>query len=109
MGQPVQQSGRKVWDIWDNVNAEWVSTGAPWNLINNSWNHVVVQVQRESGNALLYRSIALNGVTFNINRTFSPFSVPTGGRGITVNYQMDGNYDQSANTTYLDNFSLRYW
>jgi hypothetical protein len=30
------------------------------------------------------------------------------GGGVTANYQMDGNSKQSANTTYLDNFSIRY-
>lgn len=108
-GNQCNNLGGKVWDIWDNVNSEWVSTGAPCDLINNGWNHVTVQVQRESGNVLLYQSITLNGITSNVNRTFTPFSVPTGWWGITVNYQMDGNYIQSANTTYLDNFSLTYW
>lgn len=32
------------WDIWDNVNARWVSTGAPCSFINKGWNHVTVQV-----------------------------------------------------------------
>jgi len=35
--------------------------------------------------------------------------VPSSWYGITVNYKMDGNYNQSANTTYLDNLSLTYW
>lgn len=97
------------WDIWDNVNAKWVSTGAACNLNNNAWNHVTIQVQRESDNSLLYQSITMNGVTATINQTMAPFSVPKGWYGVTVNYQMDGNYRQAANTTYLDNFSLTYW
>jgi hypothetical protein len=35
--------------------------------------------------------------------------VPGSWYGVTVTYQMDGNYEQSANTTYLDNLSLTYW
>lgn len=97
------------WDIWDNVNAAWVSTGAACSLNENAWNHVTIQVQRESDNSLLYQSITMNGVTVNINRTMPPFGVPNGWYGLTVNYQMDGNYRQAANTTYLDNFSLTYW
>ena len=97
------------WDIWNNVSASWVSTGIPCNLKNNAWNHVTVQGQRESNNDLLYQSITQNGVTSNINKTFAPFSVPSGWWGITTNYQMDGNVAQTANTTYLDNFSLMYW
>lgn len=97
------------WDIWDNVNATWDSTGVPCNLNNNAWNHVSFQVQRESNNDLLYQSITVNGVTSNINRTYAPFPVPGGWYGITVNYQMDGNHSQAANTTYVDNLGLTYW
>jgi hypothetical protein len=56
----------------------------------------------------VYQSITLNGVTTNINKTYAPFTVPSSWYGITVNYQMDGDYKQSANTTYLDNLSLTY-
>ena len=97
------------WDVWDNVNAQWVQTGVPCSLVNGAWNHVTVQVQRESNNDLLYQSITLNGKTYTINKTFAPFSVPSTWWGVTVNYQMDGNYQQASNTTYLDKFSLTYY
>ena len=97
------------WDIWDNVNAKWDSTGAPCNLVNYAWNHVTIKAQREDNNDLVYQSITVNGVTYNINRTFAPFPVSSGWWGVTVNYQMDGNFQQAANTTYVDNFSLTYW
>jgi hypothetical protein len=108
-GNQCNHLGGGVWDIWDNVNAKWVSTGFACNLKNNAWNHVTVQGQRESGNEVQYQSITLNGITTNINKTYPPFSVPQEWWGVTVNYQMDGNYRQSSNTTYLDNFSLTYW
>jgi hypothetical protein len=97
------------WDIWNNVEAKWVSSGAPCSLNNNAWNHVVVQVQREANNDLLYQTITVNGVTYNIDQTVSPFPVPPGWYGMTINYQMDGNYNQATNTTYLDNLKLTYW
>lgn len=97
------------WDIWNNVDAKWVPSGVPCNLKDATWNHVTVQVQRESNNDLLYKSITLNGVTYTINKTVAPFGVPSGWWGITVNYQMDGNYKQTSNTTYLDNFSFTYY
>jgi hypothetical protein len=97
------------WDIWNNVDATWVPTGVPCNLQNDAWNHVTVQVQRESNNDLLYQSITLNGVTHDINQTMAPFSVPSGWWGMTVNYQMDGNYQQASNTTYLDKFNFTYY
>jgi hypothetical protein len=97
------------WDIWDNVNAKWVATGAPCSLTNNAWNHVVIQVQRQSNNDLLYQTITVNGTTYNINQTMAPFAVPSSWYGMTLNYQMDGNYRQASNTTYLDKFNFTYW
>jgi hypothetical protein len=69
---------------------------------------VTIQAQRESDNSLLFQSITLNGVTSNINQRYAPGTAPSGWWGITVNYQMDGNIKQTANTTYLDNFSFTY-
>jgi len=108
-GNQCNHLGGGVWDIWDNANAKWVSTGFACNLDNNAWNHVTVQGQRESDNQIQYQSITLNGITANINKTYPPFSVPGEWWGVTVNYQMDGNNKQASNTTYLDNFSLTYW
>ena len=96
------------WDYWNNVDAKWVPSGVPCNLVYG-WNHVTLQVQRESNNDLLYQTVTLNGVTYNLNVTVAPFAVSSGWYGVTVNYQMDGNYAQSPNTTYLDKFSLTYW
>jgi hypothetical protein len=98
-----------VWDIWNNVEAKWIPTSVPCQLNNNAWNHVVVQVQRESNNDLLYQTITVNGVTHTINQTVAPFGVPYGWYGMTLNYQMDGNHNQAANTTYMDNFKFTYW
>lgn len=97
------------WDIWDNVNARWVPTGAPCKFKNNGWNHVTVEVERLADNQLLYKTLTINGVTANIDQTYPPFAVPAGWYGMTVNYQMDGDYKMSANTTYVDNLTLQYW
>ena len=108
-GSQCRVAGGNEWDIWDNVNHRWVATGVACNPVNNTWNHVTIQVQRESDNSLLYQSITLNGMTQPINQHYAPGSAPGGWWGITVNYQMDGNYKQSAYTTFLDNFSFTYW
>jgi hypothetical protein len=108
-GNQCNNLGGKGWDIWDSVNSRWVSTGVACNLINNGWNHVTIQAQRGSGNSVIYQSITLNGSTANINTTYPSFTVPVSWWGVTVNYQMDGNSVQAANTTYLDNVSLTYW
>jgi len=54
-----------------------------------------------------YQSITLNGQTHMVNRTYSPFSAP-GWYGITVNYQMDGDYRQNPYTVYVDKLNFTY-
>jgi hypothetical protein len=100
--------GRGEWDVLDDAHGAWTPTTAPCVLLTG-WNHLIFQVQRESGNVLLYQTIAMNGTTFNINQTMQPMTVPSTWYGVTVNYQMDGDYKQSSDTTYLDNLSLTYW
>jgi hypothetical protein len=95
------------WDVWDNQNKKWVPTGVPCYLNDNAWNHVTVQVQRNSSNELVYQSITLNGQTSTLNWVFPPGS-SGGWYGVTINYQMDGNADQSSYTTYLDNLTISY-
>jgi hypothetical protein len=107
-GTQCEHLGSGGWDVLDNVTQHWASAGVPCTLVNG-WNHLTLKFQRGSGNQLIYQSITLNGVTYNINKTYAAFEVPTSWYGITVNYQMDGNSKQSANTTYLDNLSLTYW
>ena len=98
-----------TWDIWDNGKASWVSTGVACNLNNNAWNHISIQMQRQDDNTLIYNSITVNGTTANLNLKYSPFAVPGSWWGVTANYQMDGNYIEAANTTYVDNFNITYW
>jgi hypothetical protein len=108
-GTQCRIAGGHMWDIWDNVNNSWVSTGVPCNPVNGGWNHLTIQVQRESDNWLLYKSITLNGVTANINRYEAHGSAPGGWWGVTVNYQMDGDYKQTPYTTFVDNFKFSYY
>ncbi len=98
-----------VWDVWNNVDATWMPTNVPCVLNNGAWNHVTVQVQREANNDLLYQSVTVNGAVHPLNITVAPFPVPAGWWGMTVNYQMDGDYQMHSNTTYLDKTNFSYW
>jgi hypothetical protein len=95
------------WDVWDNQNKKWVPTGIPCYMNDNAWNHVTIQVQRNSSNELVYQSITLNGQTTTLNWVFPP-GQSDGWYGVTINYQMDGNSGQSTYTTYLDNLTISY-
>ena len=96
------------WDIWDNVNSKWISTGIPCYPNNNAWNHLTLKVARTSSNQLQYQSITLNGVTSTLNWTYSHGSAPSSWWGITVNYQIDGNSKQTPYSVYLDDLTFTY-
>ena len=106
-GHECRVAGGHEWDIWDNAAGKWLSTGIPCNPIENGWNHLTLQVARTSNNQLLYQSITFNGQTHVLNWTYSPFYAP-GWYGITVNYQMDGDYKQSPYTVYVDKLNFTY-
>jgi hypothetical protein len=100
--------GDHDWDVYDNSARRWMSAGVPCKFVNG-WNHVTIQLERESNNDTLYKSITLNGTTYTLNKSYpSPIAHPSWW-GVNVNYQQDGNSKQSPNTTYLDNLSVTYW
>jgi len=106
-GHECRIAGGNEWDVWDNINQHWVPTGIACYPKSNSWNHLTIQVQRTSSNQLLFQTITLNGVTGTVNQYYNPGSAP-GWYGVTINYQMDGNYEQSPYSVYLDNLSFTY-
>jgi hypothetical protein len=106
-GHQCTLAGANQWDIWDNVNSAWVPTGIACNPLSNSWNHLTIQVQRTSDNQLLYQSIMLNGKTSTVNQYYNPGSAP-GWYGVTINYQEDGNSQQSPYSVYLDQLTFGY-
>jgi hypothetical protein len=106
-GHECRIAGGNEWDIWDNINQQWVPTGVACYPKDNSWNHVTIQVQRTPSNQLLYQSITLNGVTSTVNQYYNP-GAAVNWYGVTINYQMDGNYEQSPYTVYLDDLTFSY-
>jgi hypothetical protein len=57
---------------------------------------------------MLYKSFTLNGVTHDLNWTYSHFSAP-GWYGIVINFQLDGNYKLWDYAVYLDKLNLTYY
>jgi hypothetical protein len=106
-GHECRIAGGNEWDIWDNPGQKWHATGIACNPVPNSWNHLVIQVQRTSGDQLLFQSITLNGVTSVLNYSENPTA--TTWYGVTINYQQDGNYKQAPYSIWLDNLNFAYW
>jgi hypothetical protein len=107
-GTQCDHLGDGNWDVLNDPTSNWASTGIPCAFVNG-WNHLTLQFERLPNNTVLYNSVTLNGVTSDIDMSFSSYPVPTSWYGVTVNYQMDGNKAQTSNTTYLDNLTLTYW
>jgi hypothetical protein len=105
-GHECRIAGGNEWDIWDNPGQTWHPTGIACNPLANSWNHLVLQVQRTSDNQLLFQSITLNGVTSTLNYYENPTT--TTWYGVTVNYQQDGNYKQTPYSVWLDKLNFTY-
>lgn len=89
------------------MNQKWINTGIACNPKINSWNHLTIQAQRTSNNQLLYQSITLNGGKSTLNSYYPPRT--SSWYGVTSNYQLDGDNNQTSYNTYLDNFNLTYW
>jgi hypothetical protein len=106
-GHECRIAGGHEWDTWDNVKMHWVPSGIPCNPVSNAWNHLVIQAQRTSDNRLLFKSITLNGKTSTLNRYDYP--TPTTWYGMTINYQIDGNYKQQPYSIYLDKLNFSYY
>lgn len=107
-GHECRIAGGNEWDVWNNVTGEWIPTGISCYPLENQWNHLTIQVERTSSNQLLYQSITLNGDTHTLNWTYDHGSAPSSWWGVTINYQMDGNNEQSPYTVYLDELTFTY-
>lgn len=105
-GHECRVAGGHEWDTWSNPGQHWVPSGVGCNPVSNSWNHLILHVQRTSDNHLLFASITLNGQTANLNRYDTP--TPTSWYGVTINYQIDGNRNQDAYSVFLDNLNFTY-
>ena len=103
-GHECRIDGGHQWDTWSNPGQHWVASGIPCNPVSNSWNHLTINVQRTSDGHLLFHTITLNGNTATLNRYDTP--TPTNWYGITVNYQIDSDYNKTPYSVYLDKFTF---
>ena len=106
-GHECRIAGGHQWDTYDNVHKKWIPTGIPCYPKNNAWNHLVIQVARTPSDQLLYKSITLNGVAYNVNITRAPGK--TSWNAVTINYQQDGNSKMTGYSIWLDRLNFSYW
>ena len=99
--------GSHTWEIWDNVNVKWSSTGvacpAP---PTYRWNHLTWELERVNGQ-LHFISLTLNGVKSYINRYYAPRA--SSAKELNVAFQIDGNYAATSYKVWLDKVTLTAW
>jgi hypothetical protein len=103
-GHECRVAGGHEWDTWSQ-SGHWVPSGVGCHPVNG-WNHLTIQVQRTSDDHLLFQSITLNGNKATLNRYDSP--TKTSWYGVTINYQIDGNYKQQPYDIYIDEVNFTY-
>jgi len=98
----------KTWDTWNQSTGHWESTGIACPVFPAyKWNHVVIEVERTTGNQLHYVAITYNGVKHYINRYRS--STGSSWNGVSIDFQMDGDYAQHDYSTWLEKLNISSW
>ena len=96
------------WDYWNNRQQTWVHSGIYCGTPSAyTWHHVVLEVERVSGDELHYISVTLDGNKQYYDKYDAPGS--TSWTGVTVNFQMDGDYAMHDYSVWLDKFNFIYW
>jgi hypothetical protein len=96
------------WDYWNNQNEAWVHSGIYCGTPSAyTWHHVILEVERVSGDELHYISVTLDGNKQYYDKYVAPRS--SSWTGVTVNFQLDGDYAQHAYNVWVDKFNFIYW
>ncbi len=106
-GTQCNSRGTGAWDVWDNINARWVSTGVACPPPPTyKWNHLVWEFERVNGQ-LHFIAVTLNGQKSYINRYYAPRA--SGASELNVAFQMDTNYAGTSYKVWLDKLTLTAW
>jgi hypothetical protein len=98
-----------TWDTWDMNAGKWVSTGIACPVFTAySWNHVTIEVEKTSGNQLHWLAITYNGNKHYIDRYVNSQGT-SWTNGMSIDFQMDGDYAQHQYSVWLDKVSLSYY
>lgn len=102
--------GGNHWDIYDNQNWHWVSTGIYCGAPSSyTWHHVVLEVARatDGSDRLHYISITLDGNKHYLDWWMAPTS--SSWNVATVNFQMDIDGSRDPYAVWLDKLNVTYW
>jgi hypothetical protein len=98
---------RNTWQVSDAVHDQWQHTGLPCVMHASSWNHVVLQFQRNSDGSTKFVSVSMNGNLQYVNRTYAAKNVS--GSQMNVAIQLDGDEHQDPIHVWADKVVLTSW
>ena len=106
-GHECRTGGGNEWDIWDNANAKWVSTGIACNPSTNQWNHLTHPGPAHHRQQV---AVSVDHVQRCDPRAEQDLSTVLGSGMVRNHRQLpaDGNYKQSPYTVYVDKLNFTY-
>ena len=97
-----------VFSVWDTAGGKWSATTIPCKRpALNKWDHLTVNTEISGGKAV-FLSLAFNGTTYTINKSFDPATKPSS-ESFGVHFQIDGNQAGNAYYAYVDQLTLTLW
>jgi hypothetical protein len=107
-GTQCDYKDHKDWDVWDTAGHAWIKTGIPCVTPQAyTWNHLVLEFQRTTGNKASFIAITLNGKKNYVNRSYYPQSANA--YELNAAFQMDGNGSMTDYSVWLDKVRLIAW
>jgi hypothetical protein len=98
---------KNTWQVSDAVHDQWQHTGLPCVIRPYSWNHVVLQFQRNSDGSTKFVSVSMNGNLQYVNRTYAALSVNSSEMNVAI--QLDGDENQDPIDIWTDEMTLTSW
>ena len=96
------------WDIWNDETGKWETTDVPCPVVSaNEWHHLTWQIERVNGK-VHYISVTLDDKVATVDKYYNP-QQHFHGAGLSVAFQMDGDYRQDPYSVWLDKVSLSAW
>ncbi len=96
------------WDIWNPKTESWETTSVPCPQVSaKTWHHLTWQMERANGK-VHYISVTLDGKVAKVDKFYDPQD-GWHGEGVSVAFQLDGDYRQDPYSVWLDNVSLAAW
>jgi hypothetical protein len=96
-----------TWQVSNAVIDTWQHTGLPCNVKSYAWNHVVLQFYRNSDGSTKFVSVAMNGNTQYVNRTYPAGAVNSFEMNPAI--QLDGDSHQDNFSVWVDSMTVTYW